>query len=63
MVTFGKEEGKPLLVHHDLYAVPSDGKPGKIQKQEVYTKHSIVLEASDTEKPPTIPNVKAETNG
>ncbi|NNE78324.1 MAG: hypothetical protein HKN31_14775 [Pricia sp.] len=58
-----EEEKKLLLVHHDLYAVPKEGKPGTLQKQEVYAKHTINLEASEEEKAPTFPKIKAETDG
>lgn len=56
MVTFEKSPGEALSVLHRLYAAPFDGKPDTIQKQEVFTLHKIALEASEAEKPPTLPN-------
>jgi hypothetical protein len=58
-----EEEKKLLLVHHDLYAVPQEGKPDTLQKQEVYAKHTIALEAFEEEKAPTFPKIKVETDG
>ncbi len=63
MVTFEKKEDRPLLVHHTLYAVPNEGEPGSFQGFEIYSKHTIALEASDEEKAPEFPKIKAETDG
>ncbi len=58
MITFEKPEGEVLQLHHSLYAVPADGKPDTKQKNEVYTRHTIPLEASEAEKAPVLPLIK-----
>ena len=58
MITFEKPAGEVLQLHHTLYAVPEDGKPDTIQKNEVYTLHKIPLEASEAEKAPVLPPIK-----
>jgi hypothetical protein len=56
LVTFKKPENEPLQVIHSLFAVPFDGKPGKLQKHEIFTLHKIPLEALEAEKAPELPN-------
>ncbi len=56
LVTFEKPNDKPLHVIHSLFAAPLDGKPGNIQKNEIYSLHKIPLEASEAEKAPALPN-------
>jgi hypothetical protein len=63
LVTFEKHSNEPLQVVHSLYAAPLDGKPGTIQKIEIYTLHKIPLEASEAEKAPVLPNSKVESHG
>ena len=63
LVTFEKPNNEPLQVVHSLYAAPLDGKPGTIQKIEIYTLHKIPLEASEAEKAPVLPNSKVESHG
>ena len=58
MITFEKPTGEVLQLHHTLYAVPEDGKPDTVQKNEVYTLHKIPLEASEAEKAPVLPPIK-----
>jgi hypothetical protein len=58
LVTFEKAENELLQVIHSLYAVPFDGKPGTLQKHEIYTLHKIPLEASGEEKAPSLPGDK-----
>ncbi len=56
LVSFEKPSDGTLQVIHELYAVPFDGKPGKIQKHEIYSLHKIALEASEKEKTPKLPD-------
>ncbi|QGY44858.1 hypothetical protein GM418_14630 [Maribellus comscasis] len=58
LVSFEKSGNDVLHVIHSLYAVPFDGKPGKIQDHDIYTLHKIALEASENEKAPTLPDDK-----
>lgn len=58
LVSFEKPADGALQVIHELYAAPFDGKPGKIQKHEIYTLHKITLEASEKEKAPKLPDDK-----
>jgi hypothetical protein len=59
LVSFEKPQDGVLQVVHSLYAAPLDGKPGTIQKNEIYSLYKIPLEASDTEKAPGLPNNKS----
>ncbi len=58
LVSFEKPQGETLHVIHSLYAAPFDGKPGTIQKKEIFTQHKIPLEASEKEKAPALPDDK-----
>jgi hypothetical protein len=58
LVSFEKPQDGTLHVIHSLYAAPFDGKPGTIQKKEIFTQHKIPLEASEKEKAPALPDDK-----